>query len=91
MVGAVDIPLIHLSVTWFRSQHPQAVVLRPEGPQADPAIVQTLLMSLLAFTLLFFALLLFRYGLERLSQRVEALRVEAALRPDPTPATEAAR
>jgi heme exporter protein C len=75
IVGAVDIPLIHLSVTWFRSQHPEAVVLRPEGPQAAPEIVQTLLVSLLAFTLLFFALLMLRYGMERLAQRIEVARV----------------
>lgn len=75
IVGAVDIPLIHLSVQWFRSQHPKPVILRPEGPEADPAIVQTLLLSFLGFTLLFFALLLFRYGLERLRREAEALRV----------------
>ncbi|MDB4952184.1 MAG: heme exporter protein [Gemmatimonadetes bacterium] len=78
IVGAVDIPLIHLSVQWFRSQHPKPVILRPEGPTADPEIVQTLLVSLLAFTLLFFALLLYRYGLERLRARVEAARLRAA-------------
>jgi hypothetical protein len=77
IVGAVDIPLIHVSVNWFRSQHPQPVILRPEGPTAAPEIVQTLLVSLLAFTLLFFALLLFRYGLEVLRQREEALKVRA--------------
>jgi heme exporter protein C len=74
IIGAVDIPLIHLSVQWFRSQHPQAVILRPEGPTADPEIVRTLLVSLLAFTLTFFALLLYRYGLERMRHQVEALR-----------------
>lgn len=79
IVGAVDIPLIHVSVSWFRSQHPEAVVLRPDGPQAAPEIVQTLLMGFLAFTLLFFALLLFRYGLEVLRQREEALKVRAEL------------
>lgn len=73
IVGAVDIPLIHVSVQWFRSQHPQAVIMRPEGPQAAPEIVQTLLVSLLAFTLLFFALLLFRYGLERMRARAALL------------------
>jgi len=79
IVGAVDIPLIHVSVNWFRSQHPQPVVLRPDGPKAAPEIVQTLLMGFLAFTLLFFALLLFRYGLERLRARAEELRVRAEL------------
>lgn len=81
VIGAVDIPLIHLSVQWWRSQHPKPVVMRPEGAQADPAILQTLLVSLGAFTLLFFSLLLYRYGVERLSQRVEALRAARDLRP----------
>ena len=74
VVGAVDIPLIHLSVQWWRSQHPKPVVMRPEGAQADPAILQTLFVSLFAFTFLFFSLLLVRYGVERLQQRVDALR-----------------
>jgi heme exporter protein C len=87
IVGAVDIPLIHLSVTWFRSQHPEAVILRPEGPRAGAAIVETLLVSLLAFTLAFFALLLYRYGLERLRTRVHALRVRANLT-HPVPSSE---
>lgn len=78
VVGAVDIPLIHLSVQWFRSQHPQPVIMRPEGPTADPEIVQTLLVSLLAFTLAFFALLLFRYGLERLRTEASAIAYTAA-------------
>lgn len=81
IVGAVDIPLIHISVNWFRSQHPQPVVMRPEGPQAAPEILQTLMTSLLAFTLVFFSLLLLRYGAERLSRRVEALRIAAARAP----------
>jgi len=77
IVGAIDIPLIHMSVQWFRSQHPQPVIMRPEGPTADPEIVQTLLVSLLAFTLAFFALLMYRYGLERMTGQVEALRYDS--------------
>lgn len=85
VVGAVDIPLIHVSVNWFRSQHPQAVVLRPEGPTAGPEIVITLLVSLLAFTLVFFALLFLRYGIERARQDVEALRFGAETSRPPFP------
>ncbi len=80
VVGAVDIPLIHMSVKWFRSQHPQPVILNPDGPTAAPEIVRTLLVSLLAFTLLFFSLLLARYAAERLQAGVDALRVAAARR-----------
>jgi heme exporter protein C len=84
IVGAVDIPLIHMSVQWFRSQHPQPVVLRPDGPTAAPEIVQTLLVSLLAFTLTFFALLLYRYGLERMSAEVAHLRAGRGARRHPS-------
>ena len=84
IVGAVNIPFIHMSVQWFRSQHPEAVFLRPEGPRAHPDIVHTLLISFLAFTVLFFALLLYRYGLERLRPEVEALRYRALREPAPT-------
>jgi heme exporter protein C len=84
IVAAIDLPLIHMSVYWFRSQHPKPVVMKPEGPTADPEIVQTLLVSLLSFTLVYFGLLLLRYGLERLARRTEALRYRAARAAAPT-------
>lgn len=74
LIAAVDIPLIHMSVYWFRTQHPKPVVLKPEGPTADPRIVQTLLLSVLAFTVAYFGFLLLRFGAERLGREVEALR-----------------
>lgn len=80
VVGAVDIPLIHMSVQWFRSQHPKPVIMKPEGPSAAPEIVQTLLVSLLAFTLLFFSLLMARYLVARLQERIDAIRVGAVRR-----------
>ena len=91
VVGAVDIPLIHVSVNWFRSQHPQAVVLRPEGPTAGPEIVITLLVSLLAFTLVFFSLLLYRYGLERMRQDVAAAQHDRERRVQSPPVAGAVR
>lgn len=64
IVGALDIPLIHMSVYWFRSLHPEPVVLRPEGPTADPRMLVTLFASLLGFTLLFLGLFWMRYTVE---------------------------
>jgi heme exporter protein C len=86
VLGAADIPLIHMSVQWFRSQHPKPVVLKPEGPTAAPEMIQTLLVSMLAFTLLFFSLLLARMVVEKLTRRLEAAKIAATLRPG-APAT----
>ena len=82
IVGALLIPLIHVSVLWFPSLHPQPVVLKEEGPTADLDMLATLFTGLGTFTLLFFSLFLFRYGLEHLRYR-DALEVQPA--PPPTP------
>jgi heme exporter protein C len=66
VVAAALLPLIHLSVFWFRSLHPRPVVLKPEGPTLDARMGATLGIGLVAFTVIFFALFLYRYGLERL-------------------------
>jgi heme exporter protein C len=71
IVGALDIPFIHLSVVWFRSLHPQPVVLKPEGPTLPGDMLTLLLTSLTVFTVLFFGLFLLRYALEGLRSRVE--------------------
>ena len=72
IIGALDIPLIHLSVTWFRSLHPQAVVIKPEGPTADPDMLVTLFASLGGFTLVFLGLFTLRYAVELASRRVQS-------------------
>jgi heme exporter protein C len=65
IVGAVTLPINHMSVRWWRGIHPNPVIANPEGPTADPEMVTTLLTGLAAFTLIFLAILAFRYGLER--------------------------
>ena len=73
IIGVLDIPLIHISVSWLRSLHPEAVVMRPDGPNLDSAMLWTLMVGLLAFTLLFLSLFLARYAVERLEREL-ALR-----------------
>lgn len=66
IVGALDIPLIHVSVLWFRSLHPQPVIMNvQEGPTLHPDMLLTFTTAMLAFTFLFLGMLVFRYGLER--------------------------
>lgn len=63
IVGFLDIPLIHLSVLWWRSMHPLPVVVRAEGLGSGlhPAMLQALLVNVAAFTLLYAAL----FGIRR--------------------------
>lgn len=70
VLGALLIPLVHVSVLWFPSLHPQPVVLNvDEGPTADADMVITLMVGFLAFTLIFLSVFFLRYGLEHLRHR----------------------
>jgi heme exporter protein C len=71
VLGAFNIPLIHVSVLWFRSLHPEPVVVRADGPGLHPDMLATVLMGLLAFTLVFFALFTLRYAVGRAEDRLD--------------------
>ena len=77
IVGALNIPFIHVSVLWFRSLHPQPVVARVDGPSLHPDMLTVLMTALAAWTLVFFSLFLLRYGTARLEERA-ASRVPSA-------------
>lgn len=71
IVGAIDIPFIHVSVLWFRSLHPQPVVAKAEGPTLPGDMLTTLLVGVLVFTVIFFGLFLLRYALEGVRAEVQ--------------------
>tara|TARA_Y100000590_G_scaffold413427_2_gene509253 strand:+ start:198 stop:911 length:714 start_codon:yes stop_codon:yes gene_type:complete len=71
IVGVLDIPLIHVSVSWLRSLHPEAVVLRPDGPNLDDSMLWTLMAGLLGYTLIFFSLFLARYAVGILERNLD--------------------
>ena len=73
IVGSLNIPLIHVSVSWFRSLHPGPVVIKPEGPTLHPDMLATLLVSLAGFTMLFLGLFALRYSVELMSRRMLAV------------------
>jgi heme exporter protein C len=78
IVGFIDVPIIHQSVTWWRSQHPDPIVLAPGGPQMPLSMLITFGLSMLAFTLFFAWLLQQRYRLEAARAELGALRERRA-------------
>jgi heme exporter protein C len=84
LVGALNIPLVHMSVYWFRSLHPQPVILNPQGPTADTEMWQTVGMAFMALLATFFALLLYRYLLARMKGQVEMLRYHGSAHAAPS-------
>jgi heme exporter protein C len=60
VVGVVNVPIIHYSVTWWNSLHQAPSVMRLAKPAMPFAMVAPLLLMLLGFTLFFAALLLTR-------------------------------
>jgi len=60
VVGVVNVPIIHYSVTWWNSLHQAPSVMRLAKPAMPLAMLAPLLLMLLGFTLFFVALLLTR-------------------------------
>lgn len=72
IVGFVDVPIVHLSVVWWRSLHQQATVLRPGAPTIAPVMLAALLLGVFAFSVTYFFLLSLRLRVGRLEERVVA-------------------
>ncbi|HEU5317269.1 MAG TPA: cytochrome c biogenesis protein CcsA [Chloroflexota bacterium] len=71
IVGALDIPFIHFAVLWWRTLHPQPVVVRADGPALPPTMLATLMLGLITMTAVFVTLLLLRIRVERAAERLE--------------------
>ena len=72
IVGFVDVPIVFLSVRWWRTMHP--AVVGGEGFDMEPTMLPALFLSLAAFTVVFACLLILRTGLEQAQQEAAALR-----------------
>jgi len=80
IVGVVNVPIIHYSVTWWNSLHQAPSVMRLGKPTMPTAMLVPLLMMLLGFTLLFVALLLVRLRGEILSRERAASWIREVVR-----------
>ncbi len=75
LVGAVNVPIIHFSVEWWKTLHQGVTVFRTDGPQMPPSMLTPLLIMAIAYTIFFAGLLLVRMRAEILARRLRTLRL----------------
>lgn len=74
IVGFVDVPIVHFSVTWWRTLHPARTVINPEGsPQLPAEMLITLIFMVAVFTVLYAVLMTMRVRLAGLESRLAEL------------------
>jgi heme exporter protein C len=69
IVGFLDVPIVYLSVRWWRSEHPLQLVFERNGLPAE--MLYALLFGVATFTVLYAYLLIVRLRVGRLKQRLE--------------------
>jgi heme exporter protein C len=74
IIGFVDIPIIHQSVVWWRSLHPEPIVTAPGGPAMPTSMLIAVAINILAFTVLYVFLIWLRLRTELVRQQVRGLR-----------------
>lgn len=80
IVGFISVPITFLSIRLLRTIHP--VVIGSSDPTAEgtfdmtPRMLQTFMFSLLTFTFVYATLLWHRLRLQRLAERIEALKIK---------------
>jgi heme exporter protein C len=77
IIGFIDVPIVFMSIRWWRSIHPQ--IISSQGIGLGGAMLVTLLVNIVAFILLFAYLLVQRYGVASLEARFSELRQRSQL------------
>ena len=85
IVAFVQVPIVHLSVVWWRTLHQPPTVLKPGDPSMDHTMLAALLTNVVAFTLVYAALVRRRRDIAAAERAVE----QAQLRDDAPLAGEA--
>ena len=68
VVAVVQLPIVHMSVVWWRTLHQPPTVLQPDHPPMDHTMLLALLVNVLAFTLVAWSLLRRRRELGQLQR-----------------------
>ena len=72
----LDVPLVFGSIRWWRTQHPQPIVMGGADSGMDPVMFRVLMFAWLAMLALMTLLLRQRYRLEAMRSELETMRHE---------------
>lgn len=80
IVGFVDVPIVYMSIRWWRTQHPQPVLAGGAGSGLNPEMKVAFFFSLAVFTLLFAVMTMLAGGILKAEEEVAELSRETALK-----------
>jgi len=69
IIGFLDVPMVFMSIRWWRTVHP--IVISRAAVSLEPAMLQTMIVTIIAMLALTMALLFYRIRLERLKRQLE--------------------
>lgn len=82
IIGFLDIPLIHMSVYWWRTLHQPPSILRPDKlpwENIHPSMLIALSINFVAFLLLYFYLLSLRTRIGEMEEEVKNLKLHGGV------------
>ena len=78
--GFADVPIVYMSIRWFRTQHPSPVIGGGEGSGMAPGIAHVFFTNLALFTVMGILYLVLRYKLQMVEQALESAHAQSALK-----------
>lgn len=80
--GFLDVPIVYMSIRWWRTQHPQAVIGGGPGSGLDPNMKHALFFNWYAFLAMAALITFARYKLARAEQEQEHAHAMATVQED---------
>jgi len=80
IIGFADVVIDYMAIRWWRTQHPQPVIMGGANSGLDPRMFATLMVSLGAFSLLYFLLVRVRLRLATTRRELSEIRHTLAFR-----------
>lgn len=74
IIGFLDVPIVFMSIRWWRTMHPQPVLGGGQNSGLNPEMKFTFFLCLITFTILYFSIFLLRLKIVEVSEEITILR-----------------